>query len=249
MDTEIKTYNPNKGKNLEIIVGNTTYLRIPIKTPLLTDKDSMLDLIKTYVAPHLKPGDNIFISEKALAITQGQIIKITDIKPTRLARFLAHHVHNHYGTDKFKGFGHGTPMAMELLVREAGVPRTLVAAAIAAITRPLGIKGAFYFIVGKRAKSVDCPMSFILFPYTHYAKLPPHDPSGVAHTIQKTFGNETVIIDANYQGVCSLGKSTRRLSEQFIYDVFRDNPLGQSDEMTPLCIVRKITKGDSHSAV
>ncbi len=240
MDTEIKTYTPNKGKNLEIKVGNTTYARIPIKTPLLTDKDDIMNLVETYVAPHLKEGDMIFISEKALAITQGRIVKITDIKPTSLARFLAHHVHNHYGTDKFRGFGHGTPMAMELLIREAGVPRALVAAAIAAITRPLGIKGAFYFIVGKRAKSVDCPMSFILFPYTHYAKLSPHDPSGVARAIQKKFGNETVIIDANYQGVCSLGKSTGRISERFVYDVFKDNPLGQSDEMTPLCIVRAL---------
>jgi len=46
-------------------------------------------------------------------------------------------------------------------------------------------------------------------------------------------------VDANYQGVYSLGKSDRRLTEKFIYEVFRDNPAGQGDEMTPFFVVRE----------
>ena len=52
-------------------------------------------------------------------------------------------------------------------------------------------------------------------------------------------GCEAVILDANYRGAFSLGKSTRAISEAFIGKLFRDNPMGQSDEMTPFCIVRK----------
>jgi hypothetical protein len=173
---------------------------------------------------------------------------MNDIKPTKLARFLARRVRNNYGTKDFKGFGHGTPMAMQLFIEEAGVPRVLFAAAVSAATRPLGVKGAFYWLCGKRAKSVDCPMSFSILEYAHYAKRAPHDPDGVARQIKAALGGnaaaggagpETVILDANYIGAFSLGKSTRAISESFIGKAFRDNPLGQSDEMTPFCILRR----------
>lgn len=230
---------PNKGKNLEITVNGRAYLRLPVKTPLITQQDDILDLLQKYLAPHLKPGDIIFVSEKALTVTQGRIINMNDIRPTRFARFLARRVHNNYGTKDFRGFGHGTPMAMQLFIEEAGYLRVFFAAAVSAVTRPLGIKGAFYWLCGKRAKSVDCPMSFSILEYAHFAKLAPAHPGKVAREIKKKFGHETVILDANYIGAFSLGKSTRSLSEKFIGQLFKDNPLGQSDEMTPFCIVRK----------
>ncbi|MCL5006880.1 MAG: coenzyme F420-0:L-glutamate ligase [Patescibacteria group bacterium] len=235
---DIKDIRPNKGKEINIGVGGETYARYPIKTPLINPGDSLEKLINDLVEPYLQQGDLIFISEKVVAISQKRIIPIKEIKPSGLARFLSRNVKNNWGTKEFRGFGHGTPMAMELFIREAGVPRVVFAAGVAAITRPLGLKGAFYALSGKRAKSVDCPMSFILYPYTQYAKLAPLDPNGVAKKLKEKFGNEVVIVDANYRGVYSLGKSTPKLTERFIHDVFRDNPLGQSDEQTPFCIVR-----------
>jgi len=48
-----------------------------------------------------------------------------------------------------------------------------------------------------------------------------------------------VIIDANDLGVNVLGKSNKNISDDFCQKVFKDNPLGQASEQTPLCIVRK----------
>lgn len=234
-----KEFKANPGKRLEIEVRGTMYERLPIKTPLITTADDLMALLEKYAAPHLRPGDVLFVSEKVVAVTQGRIVNMNDVKPTRLARLLARNVHNHYGTKDFRGFGHGTPMAMQLFIEEAGVLRVLFAATVAAVTRPLGIKGAFYWLCGKRAKSVDCPMSFLILEYAHYAKLAPQDSDRVARRIKERFGAEAVILDANYQGAFSLGKSARTISEKFIGELFRDNPLGQSDEMTPFCIVRK----------
>ena len=234
-----KIFRANPGKNIEIDVDGVTYLRLPIKTPILTDKTELLEAIEKYAGPHLKSGDIFFVSEKVVCVTQGRIVNMNDIKPSKLARFLARKVKNNYGTKDFKGFGHGTPMAMQLFIEEAGYPRVLFAAAVSAVTRPLGVKGAFYLLCGKRAKSVDCPMSFSILEYAHFAKLAPHDPDGVARTIRAKFKCETVILDANYIGAFSLGKSSRAVSEKFIGQLFRDNPLGQSDEMTPFCIVRR----------
>jgi len=231
---------PNPGKTIEIEVDGTTYLRLPVKTRLITMQDTdLLPLIEEYAAPHLKAGDMLFVSEKALTITQGRVIDIGTIKPSWLAHFFARNVGNYYGTSDFHGFGHGTSLAMQLFIEEAGYPRALFAAIVSAITRPLGIRGLFYSIGGKRAKSIDLPMSFLILEYAHSAKLAPNNPDGAARRFQKRFGPEVVILDANYRGAFSLGKSTRTISESFIGKLFRDNPLGQSDEMTPFCIVRK----------
>ena len=237
--SEVHEFRANHGKNLEIEASGETYLRLPVRTPVLGPKDDLMQVLEKYAGPHLRPGDLLFVSEKVVVVTQGRIVNINEIKPSPLARFLARKVQNHYGTKDFRGFGHGTPMAMQLFIEEAGYPRVLFAAAVSAVTRPFGIKGLFYLICGKLAKSVDCPMSFSILEYAHYAKRAPLDPNGVARRIKEKFGNDTVILDANYIGAFSLGKSTRKITEKFIGELFRDNPLGQSDEMTPFCIVRK----------
>jgi len=230
----------NPGKNLTIDVDGVVYERLPVRTRLITLRDTdLMPIIEEYVSPYIKPGDIFFVSEKVLTIIQGRVVDMSTIRPTRLAHFFARNVGNHYGSTDFHGFGHGTALAMQLFIEEAGYVRVLFAAAISAITRPFGIRGLFYYICGKRAKSIDCPMSFLILEYAHSAKLAPNDPSAAARDIRAHLGVETVILDANYRGAFSLGKSTRAISESFIGALFRDNPLGQSDEMTPFCIVRK----------
>lgn len=233
-------FTPNPGKELTKTVDGIEYLRIPIKTHLVLPNESFETLLETYVKPRIQSGDLLFISEKIVCICQGRMILAADVKTTWLARFLASHVRNHVGTPQFRGYGHGTAPAMQLLIDEAGVPRVWFAAIVAALTRPFGIKGAFYYLVGKRAKSIDCPMSFTLPEFKDYAKRAPLDPDGVARHVKELYGVETVIVDANYRGAFSLGKSTSAITEKFIGELLKDNPAGQDSEMTPLFIIRKV---------
>ena len=238
---------PNKGKSLETVVGGVRYLRLPIKTRLITVDDDLMQLLEEYVRPHLMPdprqgdetSDMLFISEKIVCITQGRIIHRDAVKTSWLARLLSSRVRNYVGTPQFRGLGHGTAPAMQLLIEEAGYPRALFATLVSALTRPLGIKGAFYYLVGKQAKSIDCPMSWTLEPFTDYAKRAPLRPNKVAREIRDAFGVPTVIVDANYRGAFSLGKSTSSISEKFIRELLHDNPAGQDSEMTPFFLVRK----------
>ncbi len=233
-------FHPNPGKQIDIDVDGVVYERLPVRTRLITIKDKdILPILEEYVKPYLKTGDVVYVSEKALTITQGRVVDMNEVKPTGLARLLARNIGNNYGSNDFRGFGHGTAIAMQAFIEAAGYPRILLAAAIAAATRPLGLKGMFYRICGKRAKSIDCPMSFLILEYAHTVKLAPEDPDGAARRIKKSLGCEVVILDANYRGAFSLGKSSNKISETFIGKLFKDNPLGQSDEMTPFCIVRR----------
>jgi len=233
------TLTPNEGKKLDRTVAGARYLRYPVKTRLITSGDDLVTLLDEYVAPHLVPGDLLFISEKVVCVCQNRIIRADEVETSWLAHLLAKRVRNYAGTPQFRGLGHGTAPAMQLLIEEAGYPRTLFAAAVSALTRPLGIKGAFYYLVGKQAKSIDCPMSWTIEEFKAYAKKAPHDPSGVARMLRDRFGVETIIVDANYRGAFSLGKSTRTITEKFIRELLLDNPAGQDSEMTPFFIIRK----------
>ncbi len=226
---------PNPGKSLIIELGNSKWARIPIKTHIITKDDKISEVVKKYAKPHLANNDFLFISEKIVAITQGRAFPIKDIKPSVLAKFLVKFVHK-----SPYGIGLGSPWTMELAIREGGVLKIIIGALAAAVTKPFGIKGVFYKIVGKNINAIDGPCDYTLPPYNEYAKLGPAEPEKVAKNLKLEINHDVVIIDANDLGVAILGKSSEDISDSFAKSVFKDNPLGQSSEQTPLCIVRKI---------
>lgn len=227
---------PNTGKKLIIGYENEKWARIPIKTSIIKDKDNISEIINKYVGNSFKDGDYLFISERIIAISQGRAYPIKDIIPSKLAKFLVKFVHK-----SPYGIGLGSPWTMELAVREAGAFRMILGAVASAITKPFGFKGVFYRVVGKNVNAIDGPCSYTLPPYNEYAKLGPKNPDRVAKELSRKIGHEVVIIDANDLGAVVLGRSNKNITDNFCKAVFKDNPLGQSDEQTPLCIVRKIS--------
>ena len=116
----------------------------------------------------------------------------------------------------------------------------LFAAFVSALTKPFGIRGVFYKVVGKNINAIDGPCDYTLPPYNHYAKLGPLQPDQVARDSRERLGNEVVIIDANDLGVAILGQSDKKADPNLYKAIFKDNPLGQAAEQTPLCIVRAL---------
>jgi F420-0:gamma-glutamyl ligase-like protein len=228
---------PNAGKSIEIQTSEGTYERFPVKTHVVSAGDNIVEVVQKYAVPHMQAGDILFISERVVAISQGRAYAIKDIVPSRLAKFLVRFVHK-----SPYGIGLGSPWTMELAIREAGALRMLIAAVAAAITKPFGLRGVFYHVVGNNINAIDGPCDYTI-PLTsgdRYAKLGPKNPNKVAREIAKAIGHEVVIIDANDLGANILGKSEHAPSDALSKAIFRDNPLGQSGEQTPLCIVRKI---------
>lgn len=230
----MQTLRQNPEKELCITVDGVQYERFPIKTHVVVATDEIVDVVTKYAKPHLIKGDFLFISERVVAITQGRAIPMKDIRPGKLARFLTTFVHK----SKY-GIGLGIPETMQLAIEEVGSLRILFAAFCAALTKPLGIKGVFYHVAGRKAAAIDGPCSYTLPPYNEYATLAPAHPDKVAQELEERIGHEVIIIDANDLGVDVLGRSNKKISKEFAAAVFEDNPLGQSSEQTPLCIVRQ----------
>jgi F420-0:gamma-glutamyl ligase-like protein len=228
----------NPGKNLAINYAQQVFRRFPVKSPVILPKTNLLDVIAEVVAPNVKEGDVLAISESVLAIAQDRAFKIKEIEPSWLARSLAKKVH------KSKvGIGLGMPETMELAIRECGRLRILAAAVVAALTKPLGFKGMFYRVAGAKARCIDGPCSYTLPPFNEYATLGPENPSAFCNQVEKRLGIKTCVVDANDLGVNVLGVSKGAKAYRLkLPEILSDNPFGQSDEQTPFVLIRGTRK-------
>jgi F420-0:gamma-glutamyl ligase-like protein len=198
-------------------------------------EDVLEDVLDKYIRGHLQEGDTLFIAEKIVAITQGRAFPLDEIKVSRLARFLCKFV---YKPDY--GIGLGRPETMELCIREVGRPKVLFAAFCSAIGKLFRRRGVFYKICGMKARAIDGPCDYTIPPYNNYAKMAPDKPHEAAARLSKHIGCGVFIVDANDIACTVLGKSSKELPDAFAEQVFSDNPLDQSDQQTPLCIIREV---------
>jgi F420-0:gamma-glutamyl ligase-like protein len=228
-------FEPNEGKPLTITTDFGEYARYPIRTHVIMKEDVLEDVLDKYVREHLQDGDYIFIAEKIVAITQGRAFPLEEIKVSRLARFLCRFV---YKPDY--GIGIGRPETMELCVREVGRVKILFAAFCSAIGKLFGKRGVFYNICGMKARAIDGPCDYTIPPYNNYAKLAPDKPDEAAARLSAHIGHDVYIVDANDIACTVLGMSSESLEKAFGEQVFRDNPLDQSAQQTPVCIVRSV---------
>jgi len=226
-------FEPNPGKQLERKVGQGLYLRIPVRTKLITATDDIADAAREFVASLVQPGDMVVVSEKAVAITQGRFYHVDEVKPSFLARLLARFVHYTPAGANLRD-----PKAMELTLREVGRLRALVGAIIGGIGKLFGIRGLFYRICGPKARSVDGAWEGTIPPYQKCIVLAPENPEGVAKRLKEVLGCEAAVIDANDLGIDILGVSSSSVDVALLKEIMRDNPLGQSREQTPFGIVR-----------
>ncbi len=225
--------NKKKEKQPIIEYEGKKYLRIPVKTHVIHKEDNIIDVVKKYTEEIIKNDDIVFVSEKAVSITQGRAYFLDEIKPRPLARFLSKFV-----TKTPVGIGLGIPETMEMALRECGVLKILFAAAVSFITKLFGRRGDFYRIAGYKASSIDGPTPNTLPPYNRCVVLGPNEPDKVAHEISESIKAEVAVVDMNDLGGNILGTSNRNMDRKMLLGVLRDNPLGQCSEQTPIGIIR-----------
>jgi F420-0:gamma-glutamyl ligase-like protein len=200
---------------------------------VITKEDSLVDFVKKNPQDTVKQYDILFVSEKAVAITQGRAYPMNEIKPRPLAKLLSKYV-----TKTPSGIGLGIPETMEMALRECGVLRILFAAAVSFLGKLFGRKGDFYRVAGYKASSIDGPTPNTLPPYNKYVVLGPEYPDQVAKKISDSIKAEVAIVDINDLGGNILGISKSSLDRKTLAGILRDNPLGQCCEQTPMGIIR-----------
>ncbi|MBQ3379639.1 MAG: coenzyme F420-0:L-glutamate ligase [Clostridia bacterium] len=230
---------PNEGKKAIVLVDGAYYLRLPIRTHVITDQDKIEDVAVKYAKEHVRKGDIFFVSEKAVACTQRRAIPLEEIKPRKLARFLTKFVYK----SPF-GIGLGMPETMEMALRECGVPRILFAAGVSAIGKLFRQRGWFYKIAGYKAESIDGPTPNTLPPYNRYVVLGPAEPDEVAKSLSNALGIRACVVDINDLAGRILGASHTSMDRDRLVKILKDNPLGQSAQQTPMGLIREIDAED-----
>lgn len=235
--------------NHEIVAGGKTYLRYPLRTSVFAKGDNYEEKIARTVAdgyeavvkknPSLA-GKKWFAvaSEKIISIAQGRAFFIWDIRPGFFARLLSGFV-----ARVPWGIGLGSPWTMQLAINEVGLPRILAASALGAAGKLVGKRGLFYEIAGRQAAGIDGPTEYSLYPANVSAKLLPKNPQRVCSSIDRELKkavNDNYlgfgVIDANDIGQNILGNTTG-LEDKTVEDAFKDNPMGQTNEQTPITLV------------
>jgi F420-0:gamma-glutamyl ligase-like protein len=226
---------PNPDKDLIIEVSGKKFARYAVKTKLITPEDKDISLvIEEYVKKYLQPGDIVFVSEKAVSITQGRSYPIKEIKASYMAKILSKYV-----TKTPIGIGLGSPETMQLAIEEVGFLRIMLAAFFGAIGKLFGLKGIFYILAGDGARAIDGAVEYAIPPYNTYVSKGPVNPNKIAEKISQRLLNVPVaIVDANDFGVNVLGQ-TKGVDKKLIAKIIRDNPLGQTNEQTPVGIIRE----------
>jgi len=233
-------YSPHPAKHLFAAMRGYVFARLPIKTSVVSRGDDLAEVVREYVAAHVKPGDTVAMAENAVSAAQGRSFPIDEIHPTWLARKLGGAV-----TKTPHGIGLGTPQTMQLAIDQVGAPRILAAAAVGALGRVVHKRGLFYLVAGREVEAIDGPAYNRLPPHNTSASLGPADPDGVAATLSAALSEaaggtvHAAVIDASDLAVTVLGASVGADRELIGY-LMRDNPLGQGTEQTPVCVLRPL---------
>jgi len=165
-------------------------------------------------------------------VTTGRGVPAATVRPGRLARFVAAHVRP-VGNSR----GLSIPEKAQLVIDTAGWWRVAAAVAAGAVTRPLGIHGAFYVVAGYVARSMDGmrpPYGDMLLP-----PLSPPIAHAIAEQLTTELGHPVAIADMNDRGGSVRAVAGSIMSKRLLAEVMADNPLGQRDQSTPIAIVRR----------
>lgn len=215
-------------------IKGKVFERFILKTHFIEFGESLHSLLEKYVDPFWKPGDWVAISEKIVSLSQNNVRHISTVKAGWLAKLIVKGVKK-YPND----IGYSRPEKMQVAVETAGVHRIIPALIFGAAGKLVGIPGIFWRMAGNRISEIDGFNPDAMWPYDEYAILPPQKPQETVDELERDLGIPVAILDSNNINVEVIAKSKGiNLTKMQIRRLFKDNPMGQDDELTPMVMVR-----------
>ncbi len=224
-------------------VNGKEYRRYAIQTHFVQRGESYVDLIAKYVVPLYEEGDILSMSEKIIAMCQNNVVEKKDVKVGFWAKFLSK-----FASSNNHGIAMDEPYKLQLAINLAGLPRILLASFCSAVTKLFGKRGVFYKIAGHGIDGIDGFYMGSSFEIYHdLALLNPREPEKVCNEIYEKLGVSCQLVDANDLSQEMFGKSDslKDIPNEELLALIKDNPAGQSDELTPLILIKRIKEEES----
>ena len=211
------------------------YDRYPIKTHFITVSDNLNGIISKYVLPATEKDDIIILCEKIVSVIQNRVVYKRDIELGFWAKLLSK-----FAKKTPYGFSVGNPLKMQVAINLAGLPRILLACFCSSIAKIFGISGTFYRVAGHQISQIDGFYGEAFPQYAEMGILGSKDSDRVCEELRDKFGFSFVIADVNDLGRNIIGRSQDlKEKDKIILEALKDNPAGQSDQQTPIIIIRK----------
>ena len=226
---------PNPEKKLIVEINSQKWARYPVKTHFVTEKDNLEEIFKKYVLPYLKKGDIVCLGQKIISILQGRIIYKKDVRIGFWAKFLSK-----FAKKTPYGFSVGNPLKMQVAINLAGLPRIIFAGIFGRISKFFGISGNFYRLAGFQISQIDGFYGEAFPQYTEMGILGPKDCDKLCEQLKSKYEFSFTVVDVNDLGGNVLGESIDlKGKEKLILEILKDNPAGQSNQQTPIIIIRE----------
>ena len=226
----------NDNKKVEISTSVGDFARCAIRTHFVKLGEDYVELVKQYVLPMYQEGDIVCISEKIISLCQENVVYKKDMKLSWLAKFLSK-----FASHSSAGIGVDSVWKMQFAIDHCGALKIIWASFCAGVGKLFGKRGIFYKIAGDEVRGLDGFYDHCFEEYGTYGIRLPKDPNGVCEKIFEGTGVMAAVVDANDFTRDILGKCSKiPYSDEQIAEMIRDNPCGQSTQLTPFVLIRKI---------
>ena len=206
-----------------------------IKTHFITVADNLDDIISKYVLSIAQKNDLVILCEKIVSIIQNRVVYKRDVRPGFWAKFLSK-----FAIKTPHGFSVGNPYKMQVAINLAGLLRILLASFLGGVAKLFRIRGVFYKVAGHQISQIDGFYGDAFPQYAEIGILGSKDSDKLCQELKDKFGFSFVVADVNDLGRNIIGKSNDlKDREKEILEALKDNPAGQSNQQTPIIILRK----------
>ena len=226
----LNRHNQNK-KELTQIPLKKDYMAIAVKTDLLGSFDNPIETVVNYCKDVTKKNDILTIGETPLAIMQGRYIAPQNLEYNFFSKILCYFFHP---TSSL-----ATACGMQLLIDKIGVTRITFSLIMGFLFKCIGVKGIFYRLTGFESSLID-DISGTVIPYDKSIVMGPIMTKLFCDKLSKQLEVEVAVVDVNDLGGVKILASSNKSVNNILKDILKVNPAGNSDEKTPIVLIRNI---------
>lgn len=209
---------------------------VPVRTALIEAGADLLPIVCDAVQGIARSGDVIAVSETALAIAQGQAVAADAVRPSKLAYFLSRRAGALATVSQ--------PESLQIVIDHVGVTKVLYASLRHVLGRATGRRGLFYETMGQAITAID-GYTGTMPPFERAIVLAPRNPDAFAQSVRERTGVASAVVDANDLERAKVLGASGEVDREVIERALLSNPHGNSDEQTPIVVLKWRGEGRS----
>ena len=221
--------NRHNKKELIEIPLKLGYKAIAVKTDLLGSFDNPIETVMDYCKNVTREKDILTIGETPLAIMQGRYVAPQNLEYNIFSKILCYFFHP---TSSL-----ATACGMQLLIDKIGVTRITFSLILGFLFKCIGIKGVFYRLTGFESSLID-DISGTVVPYDKSIVMGPINTKLFCDKLSKQLKVDVAVVDVNDLGGVKILASSNSSVNNILKEILKVNPAGNSDEKTPIVLIR-----------